>query len=40
MPHQLCDLHENFQAFQTSSFEIEEYLKEYLRFFSILSAAE
>ena len=40
MPHQLCDLHGNFQAFQTSSFEIEEYLKEYLRFFSILSAAE
>ena len=40
MPHQVFDLRTNFQAYQTSSFEIEVYLKEYLRFFSILSAAE
>ena len=40
MPHQVCDLRANFHAFQTNSFEIEGYLKEYLRFFSILSAAE
>ena len=39
-PHQVCDLRANFQAFQTSSFDTEVYLKEYLRFFSILSAAE
>ena len=40
MPHQVRDLHSNFQAFQTSSFEIEVYQKGYLRFFSISSAAE
>ena len=40
IPHQVCDLRANFQAFQTSSFDTEVYLKEYLRFFSILSAAE
>ena len=40
MPHQVRDLHANFQAFQTSSFEIEVYQKGYLRFFSISSAAE
>ena len=26
MTHQVCDLHANFHAFQTSSFEIEVYI--------------
>ena len=38
--HQVRDLRANLQALQTSSFEIEGYLKEYLLFLSILSAAE
>ena len=37
MPHQVCDFHANFQGFQTNSFEIEGYLKEYLRFFHLIS---
>ena len=41
MPQQVSDLHANFQAFQTSSFEIEVYIwKSIWVFFSILSAAE
>ena len=41
MPHQVCYLQANFQAFQTSPFEIEVYIwKSICVFFSILSAAE